>query len=87
MQKEVWRIDKKGEEITKKLSYILQFTDSPKFIRSLLSNICHTTKSFTEHLLAIEMKKNEILMIKSVYLGLSVGELSKLWMYEFFMTV
>ena len=28
------------------------------------------------------MKKTEILMIKSVYLGLSVGELSKLWMYE-----
>ena len=53
MQKEVWRIDKKAEETTKKLSYILQFIDSPKFIRSSLSNICHTTKFFTEHLLAI----------------------------------
>ena len=30
----------------------------------------HTTKFFTEHLLAIEMKKTEILMNKPVYLGL-----------------
>ena len=32
----------------------------------------HTTKSFTEHLLSIEMKKTEILIKKSVYLGLSI---------------
>ena len=33
----------------------------------------HTTKFFTEHLLAIEMKKKtEILMIKPAYLGHSI---------------
>ena len=43
----------------------------------------HTTKFFTEHLLAIETKKSEILMNKPVYLGLSIPELSKILMYEF----
>ena len=36
-----------------------------------------------EHLLAIEMKKTEILMNKLVYLGLSVRELNKIFMYVF----
>ena len=43
----------------------------------------HTTKFFTENLLAIEMKKTEMLMNKPVYLGLSVLELSKILMCEF----
>ena len=43
----------------------------------------HTTKFFTENLLAIEMKKTEILMNKPVHLGLSILELSKILMYEF----
>ena len=43
----------------------------------------HTAKSFTENLLAIEMKKTEILMNKPIYLGLSILELSKILMYEF----
>ena len=43
----------------------------------------HTTKFFTENLLAIEMRKTQILMNKSVYLGLSVLDLSKTVMYEF----
>ena len=43
----------------------------------------HTTKLFTEHLLATKMKKTEILINKPVYLGLSIIELSKLLMYEF----
>ena len=42
----------------------------------------HTTKLFTEHLLAKEMKKIEILMNKLVYLGLLILELSKILMYE-----
>ena len=37
----------------------------------------HTTKFFTEHILAIEMKKTKILMNKHVYLGLSILELNK----------
>ena len=43
----------------------------------------HTTKFFTKLLLTIEMKKAEILMNKPVYLGLSILELSKILMYEF----
>ena len=44
----------------------------------------HTTTFFTEHLLAIQMKKKTwILMNKPVYLGLSILELSKILMYEF----
>ena len=43
----------------------------------------HTTKFFTENLLAIEMKKTEILMNKPIYLGLSILDLSKAVMYEF----
>ena len=43
----------------------------------------HTTKFFTETLLAIEMKKTEILLKKPVCLGLSILELYKILMYEF----
>ena len=43
----------------------------------------HTTKFFTEHLLAIEMNKIEILTNKSVHLGLSILELSKILVYKF----
>ena len=41
----------------------------------------HTTKIFTENLLAVEMKKTEILMNKLVHLGLSILELSKILMH------
>ena len=43
----------------------------------------HTTKFFTENLLATEMRKTQILMNKPVYLGLSILDLSKTVMYEF----
>ena len=43
----------------------------------------HITKFFTENSLAIEMEKTEILMNKPVCLGLSILELSKILMYEF----
>ena len=43
----------------------------------------HTTKFFTEYLLTIEVKKTYIFMNKPVYLGLSILELSKTVMYEF----
>ena len=44
---------------------------------------CHTTKFFMENLLAIEMRKTQILMNKPVYLGLSILDLSKTVIYEF----
>ena len=37
----------------------------------------HTTKFFTETLVAIEMRKTQILLNKPVYLGLSILDLSK----------
>ena len=43
----------------------------------------HTTKWFSENLLVIEMKKIKGKMNKLVYLGLSILEISKILMYEF----
>ena len=43
----------------------------------------HTTKFFTEYILTAEIKKKQLLMNNPVYLGLSVLELSKILMYEF----
>ena len=43
----------------------------------------HSKKFFTENLLAIEMRKTQILMNKPVYLRLSLLDLSKTVMYEF----
>ena len=43
----------------------------------------HTTKWFSEKLLAIEMKKTKVKINKPVYLGLSILEISKTLMYEF----
>ena len=42
----------------------------------------NTAKPFTETLLAIEMRKTQIQMSKSVYLGLSILDLGKTAMYE-----
>ena len=43
----------------------------------------HTTKWFSENLLATEMKKKKVKMNKPVYLGLSILKTSKTLMYEF----
>ena len=43
----------------------------------------HTTKWFSENLLAIEMKKTKVKMNKPVYLGLSILEISKTLMHQF----
>ena len=42
----------------------------------------HTTKFFTETLLAIEIKKTQTLRNKPAFLELSLQELSKIVMYE-----
>ena len=39
IEKEVTRIDKNGEEITKNISYILQFIGSTRYMASSLSNL------------------------------------------------
>ena len=43
----------------------------------------HTTKWFSESLIAIEIKKIKLRMDKPIYLSLSILDLSKTLMYEF----
>ena len=43
----------------------------------------HTTKHFSENLLAIEMKKTKVNMNKPAYLGMSILDISKMLTYEF----
>ena len=43
----------------------------------------HTTKWFSENLLAIEMKTTKVKMNKPVYLGLSILEINKTLTHEF----
>ena len=44
---------------------------------------CHMINVFSENLLAIEMKKTQILTNKPVYLDLSTLEISQIVMYKF----
>ena len=43
----------------------------------------HSTKWFSESLLAMEMKKTSVYMNKPIYLGLAILSLSKIYMYEY----
>ena len=43
----------------------------------------YTTKCFSQNLLGTEMKKTKVKMNNPVYLGLSILEISKTLMYEF----
>ena len=43
----------------------------------------HTTKYFSENLMAIEMKKTKVKMNKPICLGMSILDISKTLMYEF----
>ena len=45
----------------------------------------HAIKCFSENLLAIEMKKTKVKMNKPICLGLSILEISKILMYEFWL--
>ena len=44
---------------------------------------CHTTKRFSENLLAIEMKKTKVKMNKPLCLGISILDINKTLMYKF----
>ena len=59
-------------ETTKRNSYYL--VSEPNY---------HTLKFFTENVLAIELRKTQILMNKPIYLGLSILDLSKTVIHEF----
>ena len=43
----------------------------------------HTTKYVSENLMAIEMEKTKLKMNKAIYLGISMLDISKTLMYEF----
>ena len=43
----------------------------------------HTTKYFSKNLMAIEMKKTNVKMNTSIYLGMPILDISKTHMYEF----
>ena len=43
----------------------------------------HSRKKFSEHLMTIEMKKTRVKMIKPLDLGMSILDISKALMYEF----
>ena len=43
----------------------------------------HTTKPFSENLLALEMKKAKVKMNKPIYLGMWILDISKTLVYEF----
>ena len=43
----------------------------------------HSHKNFSDHLMAIKMKKTRVKMTKRLYLGMSTLNISKIPMYEF----
>ena len=43
----------------------------------------HSHKNFSDHLMAIEMKKTRVKMTKPLYLGMSILDISKILIYEF----
>ena len=43
----------------------------------------HTTKHFSENILAIEMRKTKVKMNNPVYLGMSILDISKMLIFEF----
>ena len=43
----------------------------------------HSHKKFSDHLMAIEMKKTRVKMNKPLYLGMSILDISKTLMYKF----
>ena len=43
----------------------------------------HTTKYFSENLMSIEMKKTKVKMNKPIYLGMSILDVGKILMYQF----
>ena len=43
----------------------------------------HSHKTFSDHLMAIEMKKTRVKMFKPLHVGMSILDVSKILMYEF----
>ena len=58
-------------------------TTEEKRIKLVSEPNYHTTKHFSKNVLAIEMKKTKVKMNNPVYLGMSILDISKILMYEF----
>ena len=59
-------------------------TREEKIIKLVSEPNYHRTKNSSDNLLAIEMKKTKVKMNKPVYLGMSILDISKTLMYEFY---
>ena len=70
IEKEVTRIDKNGEEITKNICYILQFIDSARFMASSLSNLVN---NLSEGIHRIKCKFGHIKNVKNMELNISIA--------------
>ena len=73
----------KAMENVRKHRDIKPVTTEEKRIKLVSEPNYHTTKQFSENLLAIEMKKKKVKMNKPVYLGMAILDISKTLMYEF----
>ena len=68
IEKEITRIHKNGEEITKSISYILEFIDSARFMVSSLSNLVNNpSKGIHKIKCELDNKKSKTCRIKYNY--------------------
>ena len=58
-------------------------TTEEKKIKLVSEPNYHTTKHFSDNLLAIDMKKTKVNMNKPVYLGMPILDISKRLMYDY----
>ena len=73
----------KAMENVRKHGDIKLVTIKEKRIKLVSESNYHTTMHFSENFLAIEMKKTKVKMNKPVYLRMSILDISKTLMYEF----
>ena len=74
--------DESMEQVRNHTDRRLVTTDKKRY--QLVSELNYPrAKRFSEGLIAIEMKKIELTMNKSIYLGLAILDISKTLMYEF----
>ena len=73
----------KTMENVRKYTDIKLVTTEKRRIKLVSKPNYHTTKHFSDNLLATEMKKTKVKMNKTVYLGMSVLDISKTLIYEF----
>ena len=81
--KKDFKIFGKTMKNVRKHRYIKLVTTDEKRNKLVSEPNYHTTKRFSENLLAIEKKKTKVKMNKPIYLAMSILDISKTLMYEF----